>query len=200
MHYLQFLADVGAADLHPKGRAATHRLVETLGLHDGARILEIGCGTGRTVARIATHYQVQIDGVDPLPEMLRVARQRLRAAPRGGRATLIRADGTLLPLRSGLYDVVYTESVLGIQSPDAARAMLSEIYRVLKAGGLYAANEAIWKSGVTQQVAHSINAACLAGFGLRQASDRAWGASDWIGIMEEAGFERVSAEPLEQNE
>jgi ubiquinone/menaquinone biosynthesis C-methylase UbiE len=195
--YLIYQAQLGATNLHPQGRRATARLIVALDLRPGDRVLEVGCGSGETMLRLAAHHEVSVDGLDVLPEMLGAARRRLWLAPRPSRTHLIHyAAGSPLPLVDGCYNRVYTESVLGFQDTAPAEALLGEIWRVLKAGGLYVANEAIWKRTTPKEVVAAINAAGLADFGLRQASERAWSVEDWRQVMERAGFRVLSAQRL----
>jgi cyclopropane fatty-acyl-phospholipid synthase-like methyltransferase len=51
MHYLRYLASIGATDIHPGGEAATRLLLRQLQLGPGMRVLEVGCG----VAGLAPH-------------------------------------------------------------------------------------------------------------------------------------------------
>jgi SAM-dependent methyltransferase len=57
-----------------------------------ARVLELGCGTGRVLIPLAAagHYVL---GIDASPEMLGIARLRLRETP-GARCDLVLADAT----------------------------------------------------------------------------------------------------------
>ncbi|MGD8623136.1 MAG: methyltransferase domain-containing protein [Anaerolineae bacterium] len=195
--YLTYMAQLGATNLHPQGRRATARLIHALDLRRGDRVLEVGCGTGETMLSLVAHHSVSVDGVDVLPEMLRVAHRRLRLAPHPHRPHLIQcAAGSSLPLADEGYDRAYTESVLGFQDTAPTRALLGEIWRVLKGGGLYVANEAIWKRSAGEAVVAAINAAGLADFGLRQASERAWSVEEWRQVMTGAGFRVLSAQRL----
>jgi SAM-dependent methyltransferase len=164
-------------------------------LSGGERILEIGCGTGATLLEIARRYPVRLEGVDVLPEMLAVARRRLRWAGQGGQIALVRARGHELPLADVTYDRVYLESVLGIQTEAAALAMLGEAHRVLRAGGRLVANEAVWRDDVTAEEARTINARCVEHFGVPQASPEPWTAGDWLARMRAVGFEADAGEP-----
>src|SRR5438477_4636942 len=185
--FLVHLAGLGAANIHPLGRRATDALIARLDVQPGHRVLEIGCGTGETLVRLVQYRPARIDGVDVLPEMLRVARRRLRLAGTAGRSTLRRvALGAPLPIPDSSYARVYTESVLGIQEPAEAVLLLEEIFRVLRPGGRYVANEAIWREGICSERIASVNAACLADFGLRQASAAPWVLVDWLRIMGDA--------------
>jgi SAM-dependent methyltransferase len=132
--------------------------------------------------------RVIIDGVDVLPEMLAVARKRLLLTKLRSRSTLMRADATNLPIASGTYDSAYAESVIGFQSPDKARHILEEVFRVLRPSGSFVALDAVWKQGVTADVADSIYQSCVSDFGLAQASRQPWNVNDWTALMREVGF------------
>lgn len=196
LKYLVHLASLGATDLHPQGRAATFCLLRALALREGQRVLEIGCGTAHTATLLTSRCRVLIDGVDLLPEMLRVARWRVKLARVENRVRLLRASSDALPFRSGIYDRVYTESALGFLPAGAAQAMLAEIHRVLKPTGLFVANESIWKRDVPPELVSAIYAGCLQDFGLCQASEEPWSASHWLRLMTDMGFEIVSSDLL----
>jgi SAM-dependent methyltransferase len=66
----------------PGGPAAVRELVKTLGLHRRSRVLELGCGNGRTACQIAREARCEIIATDLDPECLeeslsRVVRERL---------------------------------------------------------------------------------------------------------------------------
>jgi hypothetical protein len=89
--------------------------------------------------------------------------------------------------------------VLGFQNVEVVRKMLDEVHRVLKPAGLFAANEAIWKPRVETERVAEINHTCEADFGLRQATDIAWGIADWIDAIQACGFDVRSANLLEEH-
>jgi ubiquinone/menaquinone biosynthesis C-methylase UbiE len=197
MHYLSHLAELGATDLHPQGRRATAQLVHYLDLQPGQQILEVGCGTGETMVRVSLACNVTVTGVDVLPEMLRVARSRLRVTGLHHTAQVAQVQaGAPLPFPDGSYDRLYTESVLGFQDTASAGALLAEIFRLLKVGGRYVANEAVWKPSIPAGTAASIYASCLADFGLCHASQQNWSAEDWCAAMRRAGFQILTADVL----
>jgi ubiquinone/menaquinone biosynthesis C-methylase UbiE len=197
LDFLAYLAKLGTSNLHPKGKLATIWLIEQLDLKAGMCVLELGCGTAETMVRVLQDYPVKVDGLDVLEPMLRAAKIRLRLTLLQSRSKLYRGKmGAPLPLPSASYSRVYTESVLGFQDAADSVALLAEIYRILEPGGLYVANEAIWKEHVSQATVAEINQACLADFGLRQASELAWSLDAWLQLMQAAGFEVLSARNL----
>jgi SAM-dependent methyltransferase len=91
-----------------------------------ARILEIGCGTGRWLAELAKPAR-HCYGIDPSAGMLRQAQQR--PAP----IDLIHGRGEHLPIPDDSFDLLYAVNV--IHHITGQRAFIDEAYRVLRPGG-----------------------------------------------------------------
>jgi SAM-dependent methyltransferase len=196
MSYLEFRAMTGGADLHPGGQAGTAALLTALAVRAGQRVLEVGCGTAVTLVEVAARTAVTLDGLEPSPTMRRVARRRLQMTGLAGRVGLYGADGRMLPFAAHSYQRVYTESVLGFQQAGDAAALLAQIFRVLAPGGLYVANEGIWKPEVTGAQTAAIYARSVADFGLCQASPQPWALADWLTLMQGVGFTVIAADVL----
>jgi ubiquinone/menaquinone biosynthesis C-methylase UbiE len=94
------------------------------------RVLEIGIGSGLNMPLYGPSVRSVI-GLEPSPELLRMARKRAAAAPVP--VELVEASAEALPLDPGSFDSVVTTWTL-CTIPDAGRA-LAEIRRVLKPGG-----------------------------------------------------------------
>ena len=76
------------------------QLIAQLNPPSGARVLEIGCGTGRNLIRVArTHRDVACFGVDVSSVMLDTARRSIRSAGLEHRITLAQADAVTLDPR-----------------------------------------------------------------------------------------------------
>jgi cyclopropane fatty-acyl-phospholipid synthase-like methyltransferase len=100
-------------------------------LDEGACILELGCGDGRTTKRLAERYDVV--GVDLSEEQLRLARASAR------RATFRHADIMELALPAGAYDAVTAfYSLMHVPREDHPE-LLSRILRWLRPSGLFLA-------------------------------------------------------------
>ncbi|WP_100898477.1 class I SAM-dependent methyltransferase [Nostoc flagelliforme] len=114
-------------------RAVHKRLLEYVDLPESANVLDIGCGTGHLLKRLATQFpDMQAIGLDLSANMLRVARQSNRHRPR-----LIYVEGKAesLPFADGQFDAVFsTISFLHYLEP---KQVLSEIARVLSPGGRF---------------------------------------------------------------
>jgi len=193
--YLKYLAKAGSKDIHPKKEAATSFLMERLEINEGQQILEVGFGTGETLLRIASGFNVGLYGIDSMPQMYNLARKRLKLAGWEGKVNLsLIQKKSDFPYDDRTFDIIYAESVLGFQdTPDLFR-LVKEIFRVLKPSGRFAVNDAVWKQGLTNEIVHKINAGCLKDFGMRQASEEYWIVHDWINLYQKYGFRLISAD------
>jgi SAM-dependent methyltransferase len=188
MHYLAHLAETGAEFIHPGGRRASEMIVAALDISDGMSVLDIGCGPAATLAMICSSYNVDAFGLDCLPEMLAAACLRLRARSGEVSPTLIMGRAEILPFRDGVFDRVYSESVIGVQSIADIRRVFSEVHRVLRPGGIFVVNDGVWKDRVPATTVQRINQECIEHFGLRQATDEPWASEDWTRELGAAGF------------
>lgn len=96
------------------------------------QVLDIGCGTGEIIARLAGRYHgAAFTGVDLEEAHLR--RAAARCEPFGARVRFEIADALALPFDDESFDYVICRHV--IQAVSDARRVLSEIRRVLRPGG-----------------------------------------------------------------
>ncbi len=113
-------------------------LVRGLKPPPGGSVLEIGCGTGRNLIRIARAYpQARCYGLDVSEEMLVTARQAIARAGLSGRITLAQADATNFEPRALFgredFDRVVISYALSMIPP--WRAALARALAALAAGG-----------------------------------------------------------------
>ncbi|MFF2993211.1 class I SAM-dependent methyltransferase [Streptomyces sp. NPDC057950] len=105
-----------------------------LGLREGDRVLDAGCGTGRALPplRAAVGPSGVVIGADLTPAMLAAA---VRAG-RGREGQLLLADVAALPLRTGSLDAVFGAGLIAhLPNPEAN---LRELARVVRPGGTLA--------------------------------------------------------------
>jgi ubiquinone/menaquinone biosynthesis C-methylase UbiE len=93
----------------------------------GARILDLGCGSGRDSLYLA-EQGFDVWGVDISEPAVR----RALSKPRSSAAHFLVADAERLPFASGSFDGVYSRYALNRPRLDPVSA---EVLRVLKAGG-----------------------------------------------------------------
>ncbi|MFH8222132.1 class I SAM-dependent methyltransferase [Streptomyces sp. NPDC018057] len=108
--------------------------VAELGLGDGDRVLDAGCGTGRALPplRAAVGVSGVVVGADVTPAMLEAAVRAGR--DRAGR--LLLADVGALPFRTQSFDAVFAAGLVA-HLPRPAKN-LRELRRVVRPGGMLA--------------------------------------------------------------
>ena len=83
----------GGAETLADAQQAKLRLVCTkLGLQEGERVLDVGCGWGSFAIHAATHFGVEVVGVTLSAEQVKLGRERVREAGLEDRVTLRLAD------------------------------------------------------------------------------------------------------------
>jgi len=190
LKYLKHLAKRSAPYIHPKGHEATQILIDNLKILDGERILELGCGTGATLCEIAYKYDVKIEGIDVLEEMVSSANERIYylGLQQNGKVKLC-SSGKPYPYDEGTFDKVYAESVLGFQEINQIEFLLKEIYRVLKPRGLFVMNEALWSENTDPILIEEICKKANESFGLGPASPSKITESVFSKMAEDSGFD-----------
>src|ERR1700710_1921961 len=119
----------------PAQQAMLEDYLGDLPLPDGARVLEVGCGTGAVARTLAVRPGVgQVVGLDPSPVFVQRARE---IAAGVGNLSYVVGGGTALPFDDGAFDAVIFHTVLS-HIPEVGAA-LAEAARVTAAGGALAA-------------------------------------------------------------
>jgi SAM-dependent methyltransferase len=129
MDYHDILAYEGVGSAHPGGYAATIDFLSHFPIEKGKKVLEIGCGTGRTACYLATQG-CEVTAVDIQPKMFETVRGRAKKERLSVR--WIEGDACSLPFSDEHFDVVLAESVTVFTHTKQA---LNEYYRVLKNKG-----------------------------------------------------------------
>ena len=112
------------------GRAKIDELLDQLfsELPDGARMLDVGCGTGEQLQR-ALDSGLTVYGLEPAPAMLEIARSNVP------KAEISQGIATSLPYGDAQFDLVIMIEVLRYLDRSDIEQALAEARRVLKPGG-----------------------------------------------------------------
>jgi ubiquinone/menaquinone biosynthesis C-methylase UbiE len=138
--FIQFL-DQSRAGARAAAQADPAGFFAYLGVQPGHRVLEIGCGAGdftRILASLVSSGGVV--GLDYSRVMVEEARRRDQSS--GVPVEFVQGDVHNLEFEDSVFDVVFARIVLQ-HLPDPARA-IAEMARVVRPGGLVAADEQDW--------------------------------------------------------
>lgn len=120
----------------PLERRALRAAAALAGPVDGARVVDLGSGTGAMAAALAGRGRpAEIVLTDRVAPMLRRAGRRVARAAPGVPLRAFVADARALPLPGGSYDIVAAANLVHLLTRAEARAVLKEARRLLAPGG-----------------------------------------------------------------
>ena len=100
----------------------------------GARLLDVGCGTGRFLREVKANYpRLEATGLDLSPYYLAVAQRDLRS---WSRVQLVLGAAEAIPFADSQFDAITCVYLFHELPPGVRRAVVAEIRRVLKPGGM----------------------------------------------------------------
>ena len=182
-------------------REFVDRLIEAIPVRDGDLVLDVATGTARIPLALAARTKVESRtiGLDITPAMLEYGRRDVDAKGLAPRIKLVCASAMAMPFVGGVFDKVICG--LGTHHMDVPQ-MLSEMNRVLKAGGeLVLAEVAASPSWKLPGIKTIIRIAALLHFLLERNVARAWAevdavshiytADEWRTILSDFGFTRI---------
>lgn len=164
-----------------------------LGLRSGSKVLDVGCGTGFDLARMAPLVgpDGQICGIDLNNESVAVSKARLASHIAKPSTDLRVGDVYRIPFPDNYFDAVHAERLfLHLERP---RVAIEEIARVLRPGGRFVATETDGGSRSVDSRFYKTERT-LAQF---WASTRknGYAGRQMYRLVQEAGFVEVSAYP-----
>jgi SAM-dependent methyltransferase len=110
------------------------RLLDRVGVGEGMHVVDVGTGSGGTVAIPAAQRGAIVTGVDLTPELFEDARRRAAAA--GVEVDWVQGDAEALPFDDGRFDRVL--STFGHMFAPRHAAAGAELARVCRPGGVVA--------------------------------------------------------------
>ena len=168
-------------------------LAHKMNLRSEKKVLDVGCGVGGPLEVIAKATGSQITGINNNAYQLQKAKTKIAQAGLESLCDFVRGDFMQMPFADATFDGVYQIAATA-HAPDKVKAY-SEIYRVLKPGGIFAGYE--WCMSDTYDSSNSFHrklkqqieagnalpnlpgindvreALTTAGFAIAQAQDRA---------------------------
>ncbi|MBH0157377.1 class I SAM-dependent methyltransferase [Fictibacillus sp. 5RED26] len=113
----------------------TEWTINLLELQNHDCVLELGCGAGYAIQLISKKYLVQeIVGIDLSATAIRSATARNKKAINNQKAKMVEANFNDLPFHDNMFNKLY--SIQTIYFWNEVETIVSEIYRVLKPGGI----------------------------------------------------------------
>jgi SAM-dependent methyltransferase len=186
---MDLLSRLGVASAHPGGFRATKKLMERALQPSDLRILEVGCGTGKSACYLAKQG-FRVTALDQHPLMLQKARRRAKQEGIEG-VDWVEGNIEALPFPNETFDVVFAESVtIFTDFPKA----LEQYHRVLKPGGRLLDREMVLFTEIPEPIYTEIKDY----FGI----DKIHSVDDWLQNLRQAGFhcDRPAMEPFWSHE
>lgn len=117
------------------GEYATNRLaVDALDLAPASSVVDVGCGTGAALRRAAAVVtRGRLIGIDPVPRMIEIARERAASHPAGTLIEFREGAAEALPLEDAVADVVFAFDSFDHWRDQ--RGGLGEVRRVMRPQG-----------------------------------------------------------------
>lgn len=128
--------------LYDQARFLEPNVYRHVDISEGARVLEVGSGVGAQTEILLRRFpRVTVSCVDAATEQLAAARKRLKTELTSKRVTLHQADARKLPFQDNSFDAAFVCWLL--EHLTKPQAVLSEINRVLKPGGVLYCTEVL---------------------------------------------------------
>jgi len=156
-------------------------------LKEGETVLDLGSGGGIDVLLSAKRVGATgfAYGLDMTDEMLQLA-ERNKAEAGVENVQFLKGHIESIPLPDASVDVIISNCVINLSSDKPT--VLAEAFRVLKPGGRFAISDVVIEGEIPDAVRNDMEAlvGCVAG-----ALER----TEYVGLLEAAGFKDVSIEP-----
>lgn len=171
--------------LNENNKQGNAKIVASLNVKPGNRVLEIGFGNGRTVADVITQAaDVHYTGIDSSPTMVAEASRVNAALVAAGKVTFQLGSAERMPFADDTFDRAFSIGVVHFWANPAGP--LAEVRRVLRPGG-------------------SMFIGCLAPREAPDFAQQEYGfhlrdAATWDAFCRAAGFRDVNVEAIESEQ
>jgi len=156
----------------------------------GARVLEVGCGTGVVCRDLAAIVgpRGSVVGVDPSRVFVTAARKLARERGLSRRIRFEVGNGARLRFRGGAFDAALAVTVL-LHTPNP-EAILKEMIRATRRGGIVGAQDQDWGSLVLDHPDRDLTRRLLDGYARKVYNDP-WSGRTLYGMLRRLGLENV---------
>ena len=183
---------------HPGGPGLTLKTVTAMDLQAGARIADLGCGTGTSALMLAENPGLNVSAIDISADNIKRAKDR-QLTDGHGLATVQfqRGDVHELPFENSTFDGVLAECTFSLFHRQ--KAVLAEVKRVLKPAGQFGITDMAVGGPLPDDIASIVAPwTCLAdavdqqtysdmftntGFEIREFSDESPALQDLISLL-----------------
>jgi ubiquinone/menaquinone biosynthesis C-methylase UbiE len=154
------------------------------------RVLDVACGTGRTLRQIRSMLpEASLYGVDLSPAYLRKANQLLSELP-GELPQLIQANGEELPYLDNYFHGITSVFLFHELPPEARQQVIEQCYRVLQPGGVFVICDSIQMLDSPEMAPAMRNFPAM----FHEPYYRHYTTDDLVDRLEKAGFVSVQTE------
>ena len=172
------MRDATGPTIRPGGFTLTDSAFVACEFRAGAKILDVGCGSGATVSHLNRTHNAKAVGVDPSDFLLQLGRAQ------HPELELARGVGEALPFAAAVMDGVFAECTLSLMQD--LKQTLREIHRVLRSDGWFVANDVYARNPAGAAALQCLSvSSCLRG---------AIGKDDILQLLQQSGFVLVSWE------
>ncbi len=111
------------------------KVVKTVGKSKPNRILDVATGTGDLAINLSKTGAEEIIGLDISTGMLEIGKQKIAQQKLSDIITMVKGDSENLPYNDNYFDAITV--AFGVRNFENLEKGLSEIFRVLKPGGVF---------------------------------------------------------------
>lgn len=146
-------------------------------LSRGGKFLDVACGTGEIMYRLAKRYpKSEFYGVDLSPEMIKKAKEKMRE-----RKSLLFQVGNVdaIPFKDAIFDVVLCSEAF--HHFEHSQKALEEMHRVLKKGGMFLLMDPAYDTFFQRKIIATLG-------GLVETAKKNYSKAEFVELLEKAGF------------
>lgn len=178
MTYIDLLAQLEVEDAHPGGFELTKKVISSLPISHKTKLLEVGCGMGKTALHIYRLYRNEITVMDMNDSMIQKAKNSFQAE--NVPIKIFKGNAENIPFPNNSFDMILSESVTSFTNVNKS---ISEYTRILKDSGIFIAIEMS-----VERVLHQYEEVEIKNvYGVKQIFTE----SKWIEVLKNDGFRSI---------